>query len=170
MLLQLGTKTVVSVICLLLLLSCCTSNHRGLPEGLSNEFFWMPEQQRDAEFEKYDFGAQYRIYIYGCQQIEPPAIGLAWPLARSGGRIVQPLESKLESADDPTIRDIVFLFRVMNDLRTHDVAGDKSLMERLGGKVRGIKEPAWRKVSEDNLLAIQENSSKDPRPSNRGSR
>ncbi len=133
MLLQLGAKAVVGII--LLILSCCTPSHAGLPKGVSNKFFWMPEKQRNAEFEKYDLDTQYRIYIYGSQQIEPPMIGLAWPLAREGGRIVQPLAAKLESADhDLTIRDIVFVFRVMNDLGTYDVAGDKSLMNKLREK------------------------------------
>jgi hypothetical protein len=121
----------------------------------------MPEKQRNAEFEKYDLDTQYRIYIYGSQQIEPPMIGLAWPLAREGGRIVQPLAAKLESADhDLTIRDIVFVFRVMNDLGTYDVAGDKSLMNKLREKVSAIKDPSWRIVTQDTLLAIQEKSPK----------
>jgi hypothetical protein len=147
---------------LLLILSCCTSSHAGLPKGFSNEFFWMPENQRNAEFEKYDFDTQYKIYIYGTQQIEPPMIGLAWPLARQGARIVQPLEAKLESADDDlTIRDIAFVFRVMSDLGTYDVAGDKPLMEKLRMKVSAMKNPSWRLVTEDSLRAIREKTHKD---------
>jgi hypothetical protein len=159
MLLQLVVKAVVGIV--LLILSCCTSSHAGLPKGVSNEFFWMPQEQRDAEFEKYDFDNQYRIYIYGSQHIEPPVIALAWPLAREGGRIVQPLEAKLQTADDDlTIRDIIFVFRVMNELGTYDVAGDKSLMEKLRLKVSAMQNPAWRIVTQDSVLAIQEKSPK----------
>jgi hypothetical protein len=121
----------------------------------------MPKEQRDAEFEKYDFDNQFRIYIYGSQHIEPPMIALAWPLAREGGRIVEPLEEKLETADDDlTVRDIAFVFRVMNDLGTYDVAGDKPLMEKLRIKVSAIKNPSWRLVTEDSLRAIREKSPK----------
>jgi len=61
-------KTSVGLICMLLI-SACTFNHPRLPEGFSNEFFWMPEDQRDAEFLKQDFDTQYKIYIYGSQEI-----------------------------------------------------------------------------------------------------
>lgn len=161
MLLQLGAKTLVGMICVLLL-SCCTSNHARLPKGFSDEFFRRPEKQRDADFEKYDFDTQYRIYIYGCQQIEPPMIGLGWQLAREGGRIVQPLEAKLGSTDDDlTIRDIVLIFKAMNVLGTYDVAGDKSLMERLREKVSAMKDPFWWHVTEDSLMVIQEKARKN---------
>lgn len=155
MLQRVAVQAVVGVISMLLLLSCRTSHHARLPEGFSNEFFWMPEQQRNAEFEKHDFDIQYRIYIYGSQEIEPPVIGLAWQLAWEGGRIVQPLEAKLESADDDlTIRDIILVFRVMNDLRTYNVAGDKSLMEKLREKATAIKDPSWWIITENNLHEI----------------
>jgi len=150
---------------MLLLLACCTSGQAGLPKGVSNEFFYLPEQKRNAEFERYDFDTQYRIYIYGSQEIEPPVIGLAWPFAREGARIVQPLTSKLKSADDDaTIHSIVFVFRVMNDLGTYDVAGDKSLMEELREKVGTMKDPFWNHITKDDLLAIREKSPRNVVP------
>lgn len=142
---------------LFLLLSCCAPSQAALPKGVTNEFFWMPPKQRDAAFEKYDFEDQYKIYMYGCQQIEPPTIGLAWPLAREGASIVQPLEAKLRNAnDDLTITYIVFVYRVMNDLGTYNVASNKSLMEELREKVSAMQDPTWRVMTENTLLEIRE--------------
>jgi hypothetical protein len=54
---------------------------RGIPKG----FFLMPPEQQEAEFEKYDFDTQYKIYICGQQKVEPPMLELASALARDGG-------------------------------------------------------------------------------------
>jgi hypothetical protein len=121
----------------------------------------MPEKQRNARFEKYDFDAQYAIYIYGCQKIEPPEIDLAWQLARQGAPIVQPLEAKLEIAnDDLTIRDIFLVFRMMSDLRAYDVAADQPLMAELRLKASDIRDPAWAIIAQDDLAEIRANSPK----------
>lgn len=154
MLLQVASRTLAGLTCVLLL-SCCTFDHPRLPEGFSKEFFWMPGKQRDAEFKKQDFDTQYRIYIYGSQEIEPPAIDLAWTLAQEGGKIVQPLEAKLETVDDDlTIRDILLVFAAMSQLETYDVAGNKALLEELREKATGIKDPAWAIVAQDDLHEI----------------
>ena len=72
-----------TAIALTILLLCgAFSRAEQLPKGISNEFYWLPQAQRDAIFEKYDFDSQYRIYIYGCQVIEPPVLDLARPLAK----------------------------------------------------------------------------------------
>ncbi len=162
MLRQLTSKPAGILLCVLLLLFSCTSGYAGLPKGISNEFFRKPEGQRNAEFAKYDFNAQYDIYIYGCQQMEPPVMGLGWQLARQGAKIVPQLESKLASApDDLTIRDIVLVFRAMQDLRTYDVAEDKALMDELLEKTSAMKNPSWRIITEDNLQAIRQKSLKN---------
>ena len=140
---------------MLLFSSCSIFHHPNLPEGFSNKFFWMPEKQQDAEFLKQDFDTQYKIYIYGSQEIEPPAIGLAWALAREGRKIVQPLEAKVESADDDaTIEDILLVFVAMSELETYDVAGNKALMEELRDRGLGIKDPALAIIAQDDLHEI----------------
>jgi len=157
---QVASRTIVRAVCMTLLIffSC---NCEGVPQGS----FQMPPDRRDAEFEKYDFDTQYKIYICGQQKVEPPMMHLSLPFAREGGRIVPRLEAKLESAhDDLTIRDIVRLFRVMNDLGTYDVAADKSLMEELRSKVTGMKDPGWQKITENMLLKIQAKSSTNSTP------
>lgn len=128
-----------------------------LPKGISDDFFWMPNSERSAIFEKYDFESQYQVYIYGCQVIEPPALGLADELAKQGASIVKPLESKLNAAsDDLTIRDIAYVFREMNDLRTYDVLHDEQLMDKLLLKASGMKNAAWRIIVEEDLDKIRE--------------
>jgi hypothetical protein len=151
------TRIVRNATIVMLLLCGGISRAEQLPNGISNEFYWMPQAQRDAKFEKYDFDAQYKIYIYGCQVIEPPALGLARPLARRGASIVQPLESKLNRAnDDLTIRDIVYLFLQMNNWSTYDVLDDQQLMDDLKLKVSEMKDSAWRIIAEEQLDAIRE--------------
>jgi len=130
-------------------------NHPQLPEGFSNKFFWLPTQQRYAEFEKQDFETQYRIYIYGSQEIEPPDIGLAWVFAKQGGKIVQLLEAKLDSADDDaTIQNIVFVFAAMSDLEAYDVPANKPLMQKLLEKQGAVKDPALAIMVQDDLHEI----------------
>jgi len=115
----------------------------------------MSPTQQEALFEKYDFDTQYQTYIYGNQQIEPPTFYLAKVFAREGSRIVQPLKAKLDRAEnEATIRDIVFVFRDMNELGTYDVAADKPLLDELRVKVLSMKNSAWRKVCEGELDEI----------------
>ena len=154
---QIASRTTVCLGMMLLFFSCTCG-------GVPNEFFLMPTEQRDAEFQKYDIDTQYKIYICG-QQREPPMLELSSPFAREGGRIVPLLKMKLQSTDnDLRIRDIVRLFREMNSLGTFDVAADKSLMEELRSKVTGMKDPAWQKITENMLLEIREKSPKTSKP------
>jgi hypothetical protein len=153
-------RTLLGAICTMLLW-CGSCGGPRLPTGVTNEFFWMPEKQRNARFEKYDFDAQYAIYLYGCQKIEPPEIELAWQLARQGAPIVQPLEAKLENAnDDLTIRDILFVFTVMSDRHTYDVMADKRFFQLLLLKQGAIKDPALNIIAQDDLADIRRNSAK----------
>jgi hypothetical protein len=162
MLLQIRERTMSGIVCMLfLLLASCVPGQAELPKGVNNEFFWMSPKQQDAEFQKYAFEDQYNIYIYGCQQIEPPTLGLAWQFATEGRKIVEPLEAKLKrTSDDLTIRDIVRVFRAMNDLGTYDVAEDKTLMEQLREKVSAMQDPTWRVMTENTLQEIREKASK----------
>lgn len=154
---QIASRTTVFLGMVLLLFSCTCG-------GVPNEFFLLPNEQRDAEFQKYDLETQYKIYICG-QKREPPMFGLASPLAREGGRIVPLLKAKLESADDDsTVQAIVYVFAEMNVQGTYDLAADKSLMEELRLKVSRVKDPAWQNMIEKNLPEIQEKSPTNSKP------
>ena len=155
---QIASRSLVCAVCMTLLVFSCTCG------GVPNDFFLMPKEQRDAEFQKYDIETQYKIYICG-QQREPPMLELSSPFAQEGGRIVPLLKMKLESTDnDSRIRDIVRLFREMNDLGTYDVAADTSLMEELRSKVTGMKDTGWQKITENMLLKIREKSPTNSKP------
>ena len=155
---QLASRTIVSAVGMTLLVFSCTCG------GVPNEFFLMPAEQRNAEFQKYDIETQYKIYICG-QQREPPMLELVSPFAREGGHIVPLLKAKLENtSNDSTIEDIVYLFKEMNNLGTYNVAADKPLMEELRSKVTGKKDPAWQKITENMLLKIQAKSPTNSKP------
>jgi hypothetical protein len=140
---------------MLVLFSCSILFHPKPPEGFSYEFFWMPDKQRDAEFLKQDFDTQFKLYIYGSQEIEPPEIGLAYTMATQGGKIVQPLRAKLEATDDDsTILDILEVFKAMSVLESYDVAGNKPLMQELLEKSGDIKDPSWVIVAQDDMHDI----------------
>ena len=152
--LQIAERT-ARTLCVAVFVCSCTC--WGVPRG----FFQQLPAQRYAEFESYDFETQYKIYICGQQCREPPDMGLAIPFARQGGRIVQPLKSKLQSTDnDQIISEIIFVFGVMSASGTYDVAGDKALMSELREKTSAIRDPAWRKMAEKDLQFIVEKSPK----------
>ena len=155
LLLRIVAKTVIAIISVLALSSCILFLHPKPREGFSYEFFWMPKEQRDAEFLKQDFETQYKLYIYGSQEIEPPVIDLAYTMAKQGEKIVQPLEAKLDSADDdPTIQDIVFVFAAMSELETYDVPANKPLMQKLLEKQGAVKDPATAIMVQDDMHDI----------------
>ena len=153
--LRVVAKTAIAVISILALFSCILLFHPKPPEGFSYEFFWMPAEQRDAEFLKQDFDTQYKLYIYGSQQIEPPVIDLAYTMAKQGAKIVEPLRAKLEAThDDLTITDILYVFTAMSALESYDVAGNKPLMQELLEKSEAIKDPASAIVAQDDIHDI----------------
>jgi hypothetical protein len=153
---QIASRTTVCV-GMMLLFSCTCG-------GVPNSFFLLPNEQQEAEFQKYDLETQYKIFICG-QKREPPMFGLASPLAREGDRIVPLLKAKLESADDDsTVQAIVYVFAEMNVRGTYDLAADKSLMEELRLKVSRVKDPAWQNMIEKNLPEIREKSPETSKP------
>jgi hypothetical protein len=154
MLLPVTTRIAIGTFCILLLVSCTCE---GVPKG----FFRKPPDQQDAEFLKYDFDTQYKIYICGNQSVEPPMMHLASAFASEGTSVVNPLRKKLENATrDKDVRDIVRVFRVMSDLATYNVAADKPLMQELRLKVSDMRDDFWRELAEENLAAIREKSQK----------
>jgi len=119
------------------------------------DFFRKPLKQQDAEFLKYDFETQYDIYICAQQCVEPPDLGLVIPFAREGEQIVPSLKSKLSNTDDDkTVRDIVSVFRMMNELGTYDVAHDKALMSEVRQKTNAIRDPICKRITERHLQSI----------------
>lgn len=123
---------------------------------LANTFFRKPLRITISEFSDYDVDKQYAIYICGNQYMHPPMIHLAEPFAKQGEKVVDFLKARLlEADDDLTIRDIVLVFAEMNRQESYDVPGDSDLMRVLEEKVRSMKDPFWRQLSEQKLNRIR---------------
>ena len=82
---------------------------------------------------------------------------LAEPLAREGGRIVGFLKAKLTAATgDLTIRDILLVLSEMSRRKSYNVAGDTDLMKAITAAVARVKDPFWKKTSEQSLDEIRQ--------------
>jgi hypothetical protein len=99
---------------------------------------------------------QYAIYICGNQYMHPPMIHLAEPFAKEGEKVVDFLKPRLlEASDDLIVRDIVLVFTWMARQKTYDVAGDSNLMRITEERVSQMKDPDWRRLSEQDLNEIR---------------
>jgi hypothetical protein len=78
---------------------------------LEKSFFEKPAVDRVQRLRRYSLDEQYRIFRYGMDAREPPAMGLADPIAERGAEAVPFLIKKLNAdADDITVRDILLIF------------------------------------------------------------
>jgi hypothetical protein len=124
---------------------------------LTEYFHGKPLNVRLSEFAAADLEKQYAIYICGNEHLEPPATYLAESFAHEGARIVGFLKNKLSLAsDDGTIRDVVLVFKEMSKQRTYNVAGDTDLMKVIAAAVDRVKDPFWKKTSEQSLGEIRQ--------------
>ncbi len=127
---------------------------------LTEYFYGKPPNERVSQFVASDLEKQYAIYICGNQYLEPPATYLAEPFAREGGRIVGFLKAKLMAAHgDLTIRDILLVFSEMSRRKSYNVAGDTDLMKVITEGVDRVKDPFWKKTSEQSLDEIRQQAS-----------
>jgi len=124
---------------------------------LTEYFYGKPPNERMSQFVAADLEKQYAIYVCGNQYLEPPATYLAEPFAREGGRIVGFLKAKLTAAtSDLTIRDILLVFSEMSRRKSYNVAGDTDLMKVITEAVDRVKDPFWKKTSEQSLDEIRQ--------------
>ncbi len=92
-------------------------------------FFREPVKEQLKKFSTFSIDDQYSVLICGNQVLHPPALYLAEPFAEKGRIVLDFLKAKLRQAtDDLTIRDIIYVFTVMNRQGAHDVVGDGDLM------------------------------------------
>jgi hypothetical protein len=124
---------------------------------LTEYFYGKPLNVRVSEFVAADLEKQYAIYICGNQYLEPPATYFAESFAHEGAGIVGFLKNKLSLAsDDGTIRDVVLVFKEMSKQQTYNVAGDTDLMKVITAAVDRVKDPFWKKTSEQSLAEIRQ--------------
>jgi hypothetical protein len=124
---------------------------------LNKTFFRKPTTEQMAEFSGLDIENQYAIFICGNQVREPPSIHLATPFAKEGQSVVGFLKAKLTAATgDLTIRDILLVFSEMSRRKSYNVAGDTDLMKVITEAVDRVKDPFWKKTSEQSLEEIRQ--------------
>lgn len=127
---------------------------------LNKTFFSKPTTTQMAEFSSLDIDSQYAVFICGNQVREPPSIHFATPFAKEGKSVVGFLKSKLVTASgDLTIRDILLVFSEMSRRKTYNVAGDADLIKVITEAVGRVKDPYWKKTSEQSLSEIQQQAS-----------
>jgi hypothetical protein len=123
---------------------------------LNKTFFRKPTAEQMAEFSGLDIENQYAVFICGNQVREPPSIHLATPFAKEGQSVVGFLKARLTAATgDLTIRDILLVFSEMSRGKSYNVAGDADLMKVITEAVDRVKDPFWKKTSEQSLGEIQ---------------
>lgn len=113
-------------------------------------------QYRIDDFSNYDVEKQYAIFICGNQFVHPPMMYLAELFAKEGDKVVGFLKIKLlETKDDLTIRDVVFVFAEMSRLGTYNVNKDEELMCLISERVVGMNDSDWRRITERKLIGIK---------------
>jgi len=141
-----------------LISTSCTSSDGVMSDKTPvklRQVFVAPIDQQLETFPSYDFETQYRLYIYGNQKVEPPALYLIRPFAAEGATIVEPLQRRFVMAsDEATIRDIVLVFADMKHLGSYDVTGDKALMDMMWQRVGRMKDEFWREFCERELRSL----------------
>lgn len=115
-----------------LVLSSCGGEQR--PE---KSFFEQPLGSRVERLREYSLPDQYRIFRYGNDEIEPPLMDLAKPIAERGAAAVPFLLDRLREAknDVTAIRDILLIFQIMAVSGSYDVKSDQLVMDTLQNSI-----------------------------------
>jgi hypothetical protein len=123
----------------------------GCEDRLEQKFFDQPPATRLERMRQYSLADQYKIFRYGNDKREPPAMFLADPIAERGTAAVPFLLDQLNAhPDDITLRDILLIFETMATSKSYDVRSDASLMTTLTSRVSGMKGTLW----QDNCIKM----------------
>lgn len=143
-----------------LLLATCDA------QQFKKDFFRKtPPADRLETMRQYSLEDQYKIYRYGHDKIEPPALILARPIAERGKAAVPFLIEQLKSdKNDLAVRDILYLLERMLDMKTFDARTDTGLMKLLDDRVVAIKKQNVEYSSRDTLEYIRNNPAKSTIP------
>jgi len=83
--------------------------------------------------------------------------GFAKPLALEGEKIIDLLKSRLTDAqDDWTVDDDVLVLKDMVRLETYDVVGDEELMRLVDERVKAMKDPGMKEMTQGTVDTIRE--------------
>jgi hypothetical protein len=123
---------------------------------LERAFFDKPAGDRLERLRQYSLADQYKIFRYGNDFKEPPAMELAGPIAERGAAAVPFLVDQLNaSADDIAIRDILLIFERMQSSGSYKVNADIHLMGVLASQIFGMKDKDWRATCLAHLQLLQ---------------
>jgi len=126
-------------------------------QNLERDFFDRPAVDRVERLRSYSLEDQYKIFRYGNDRIEPPAIGLAFPIAERGASAVPFIMDQLKvSSDDIAVRDNLLIFEMMQASGSFNVNSDDRLMQMLSAKILGMKDKEWRTICSKKLQRIKE--------------
>jgi len=124
---------------------------------LEKGFFDKPPGDRVGRLRQYSLADQYKIFRYGNDVKEPPAMELAGPIAERGTAAVPFLTDQLNaSADDIAIRDILLIFERMEASGSYDVKADPALLGVLTSRVSGMKDKEWQAICNKKLRGIKD--------------
>jgi hypothetical protein len=119
-------------------------------------FFRQPRETRLERMRRYSVEDQYKIYRFGHDKIEPPALFLAEPIAERGVAVIPFLVEQLKiDKEDLAVRDILYLLQRMQWMKTFDARKDPSLMKMLDDRVSAIKSKYLQNSSQDTLRRIK---------------
>jgi hypothetical protein len=124
---------------------------------LEQSFFDKPPGDRLERLRQYSLADQYKIFRYGNDEMEPPLMELADPIAEKGSAAVPFLVDQLNAKpDDIAIRDTLLIFETMARSGRYDVKSDTPLMTALASRVSGMKDKDWQAICLKKLELIRE--------------
>jgi hypothetical protein len=124
---------------------------------LEKNFFDKPPADRVERLRQYSLDDQYKIFRYGNDVKEPPAMELAGPTAERGASAVPFLVDQLKATtDDIAVRDILLIFEMTEASGSSNVKADTALMGVLGSKVSGMKDKDWQATCMKKLQRIND--------------
>lgn len=113
-------------------------------------------QDREKRMELYSLEDQYKIYIYGMQEIHPPMLGLAESIAKRGAVAIPFLLSKLTSTqNDLAVHNTVFIIEIMKLLKYYDAGQDPNIIEVISKRISKMEDPFWKRMTLDSLKTIR---------------
>ena len=124
---------------------------------LEEKFFAQPPETRLERLRQYPLEDQYKIFRYGNDRREPPAIGLAKAIAERGASAVPFLVRQLDSKpDDIAVRDLLEIFETMANSKSYAVSQDPALMATLEAKVSEMRDREWQAICRKMLKRIKD--------------
>jgi hypothetical protein len=117
-------------------------------EMSTSTFFSLPRNERADKFEALDLPVQYKLYLHGVRNIEPPALELGTRIAKRGKDAVPFLSGILQAASSGLdVRDAIYVLYAMDGLGLYRVKNDKELVANMEQSIERMGEEPWRESS-----------------------